>query len=280
MQTFDESAETGTHARAIRAPVIVVAAPGAEVRAMALSRAFGIEAARPDTSDDTGPMDAANMAPAVQPVELHVTLDRVELRRHGARRGISVEIAELRRRLAQGRRLALARAVGARPRLHVLDGMAGFGLDGLTLAALGCAVTLVERNPVMAALLADARDRTRRLISAPGSAEVRVDDVLRTLSSRELWDVVYLDPMFPERSKRTLPKQRMQLLRELADPPPADDELARLVDVARTCARERVVVKRRLKDAALALSAPDWRILGRSLRFDVYRGVIAGGPRR
>jgi 16S rRNA (guanine1516-N2)-methyltransferase len=41
----------------------------------------------------------------------------------------------------------------------VIDGTAGLGKDAFVLAGLGCKVTLVERHPVVVALLADGLAR-------------------------------------------------------------------------------------------------------------------------
>src|SRR5579872_5186637 len=66
--------------------------------------------------------------------------------------------AEMKRRIAAGKRQVLARAVGLHksPELQVLDANAGLGRDGYTLAALGARVTMAERNPSICALLRDA----------------------------------------------------------------------------------------------------------------------------
>jgi 16S rRNA (guanine1516-N2)-methyltransferase len=253
----------------------IVAAPGGESRAAELGRALGIPIAAPGGAGDSAP------------VELHVATDRLELWAQGperasgsrraagarARHGVALERAELERRLRQGRRLALARAVGPRAGLHVLDAMAGFGTDGFTLAALGCRVLMVESNVVMSALLADAHHRLGGWVAAKGEVDLCQSDVRAVLGSDRVWDVVYLDPMFADDGKRALPKQRMQLLRMIADDPPSDADLSSLVVEARQRARERVVVKRRRRDPALGGGTPDWSIQGRSLRFDVYRGV-------
>jgi 16S rRNA (guanine1516-N2)-methyltransferase len=257
--------------------LVIVAAPGAESRAEELGRTLGIPIADPARDHDPAPL------------ELHVEPERLDLRvgggAHGSgsrrpaavrpRRGLALERTELERRLRQGRRIGLARAVGARAGLRVLDAMAGFGTDGFTLAALGCRVLMVESNAVMAALLADARRRLGGLVDAEGEVDLCQSDVRTVLDAERLWDVVYLDPMFAEDGKRALPKQRMQMLRMIADDPPADADLTSLVVEARQRARERVVVKRRRRDPALGGGMPDWSIQGRSLRFDVYRGAAA-----
>ncbi len=75
----------------------------------------------------------------------------------------------LRRRVAAGRDQPLARAIGiSQGRLRVVDATAGFGRDAFVLAALGCQVRALEREPILAALLG-AENRTaspRRAISA------------------------------------------------------------------------------------------------------------------
>ena len=183
-------------------------------------------------------------------------------------RGVCLDVADLRRRLRQGRRLALAKACGVgRERIRVLDAMAGFGLDGITLACLGCDVVMVERNPALAELLRDAIARTHAEIDVTGSIEARHGDARDVLAEAQAFDCIYFDPMFPERDKTALPRRSVQMLAQLVGP--ADDDLSDLIDVALPLATRRVVVKRRRLDRA---PAADWQIVGRSVRFDVYRG--------
>ena len=63
------------------------------------------------------------------------------------------------RRLHGGRKELLLKAVAARPGRHVVDCTAGLGVDAFLMAANGCTVTLLERSPVLALLLADALRR-------------------------------------------------------------------------------------------------------------------------
>ncbi len=200
--------------------------------------------------------------------------DRLELRvDDGA--GIYLKLADARRRVLQGRRLALAKACGVRPGLRVLDGMAGFGLDGLTLALLGCDVLMIERNLLLFTLLQDALAGIRAGIEMTGTVECRHGDVRGVLAAGDAFDTIYLDPMFSPPDKAALPRRSAQVLADLIGP--ADDDLADVVARATSLARLRVVVKRRRLDATCA--RPDWQIFGRRVRFDVYRGaaVAAGG---
>ena len=178
--------------------------------------------------------------------------------------------AEMQRRIRGGRRQLLARAVGLhRERgLEILDATAGLGRDGFTLAALGARVTLAERNPTVASLLADARERA---LLDPATAEAAARTGIVHADARKLmgppagFDVVYLDPMYPERGKAALAKKELQLLRELTGGDPDADAL-----LAAANARRRVVVKRPLAAPPLAGRAPSLALRGTQARFDIY----------
>ncbi|MGH8443138.1 MAG: class I SAM-dependent methyltransferase [Nevskiaceae bacterium] len=177
---------------------------------------------------------------------------------------------EVRRRVQGGRRQLLARAVGLhRTRdVRVLDATAGLGRDAFTLAALGARVTLAERNATIASLLADARERA---LADPATAEAASRTEIVCVDARKLmgpaaeFDVVYLDPMYPERGKTALAKKEMQLLRELTGGDPDADAL-----LAAASARRRIVVKRPRAAPPLAGREPSLALTGTQARFDIY----------
>ena len=183
-----------------------------------------------------------------------------------------MELPDIRRRLRQGRRVALARACDARPGLRVHDALAGWGTDGLVLAALGCLVHLSERNAEVHRIL-DCRLRAEspRLLGArPDSISWEHEDARDRWRASSDFDVVYLDPMFGEHPKTALPAKHMQVLASLAGEMSAG-EIVELIEAARRVASSRVVVKRRA--SAEALGRPDWQIRTRRVRFDVYLPV-------
>jgi 16S rRNA (guanine1516-N2)-methyltransferase len=194
---------------------------------------------------------------------------RLELRARDNAAGVYLNLDDVQRRLRQGRKLALAKACGVRPGLRVLDGMAGLGLDGITLAMLGCDVLMVERDPQLFVLLQDAIARARAGVSLALSIQCLEGDVRDVLMKRDAFDTVYLDPMFPPRDKAALPRKSAQVLGDLLGA--SDEDLRDFVAAAIPLARRRVVVKRRRHDATWV--EPDWQIIGRSVRFDVYRGT-------
>lgn len=161
----------------------------------------------------------------------------------------------------------LGRAVGRRTRT-VVDATAGWGEDARRLCAMGYAVTLVERNPIMAALLDNAAARASRggRVSAP--PEVVAGDAIDYLAGHPgVWDCVYLDPMFPpKRRSSTLARRPMRLLRELAGEDPDRDQL---FAAAVTAATKRVVVKRP-DHSPPVFGEPDDTVAGKLVCYDVY----------
>ncbi len=224
----------------------------------------------------------ASELPFLPPFLLVVTPARLELRQTGLKAPGPVFVdfcagrLDFRRRHGGGRSQPLARAVGLKANRTptVVDATAGLGRDGFVLACLGCRVTLMERSPVLAALLADG---LRRAMADPEIESV-VGDRLQLLTgdSRQLLlgmtgagrpEVVYLDPMYPHRTKSALVKKEMRALRLLVGD---DDDAPALLAAALATAGERVVVKRPLKAAAISGPRPTMAIVGKTHRFDVY----------
>ena len=197
--------------------------------------------------------------------------DRLVLYKGSDAHGVCLQPLDFERRAKLRGELARACGVTVKHRPRVLDVMAGLGVDGMTMSTLGCAVVMVERHPVLWALL----DSFVRLVGEQHTVvrEVVHADAWSWLQAANAvaarFDVVYLDPMFPSRRKGALPGKPMQFLSELTEPDshPVED----WIELVRQHARERVVLKRRLRGPVVG--KPDWQIKGRSVRYDVYRGA-------
>lgn len=168
----------------------------------------------------------------------------------------------------------LARAIGVhRGVTHIVDATAGLGGDGFCLAAIGCRVTLLERHPALALLLLHAHrqlsagDQRSRAIAE--RVTIHAEDAIPFVSSMPAQarpEVVFLDPMYPERRKSALPRGEMVLLHALVGP--ALDELE-LLATARRVASRHVVVKR--PHGAPPLEPDVLRVYrSKMVRFDVY----------
>jgi 16S rRNA (guanine1516-N2)-methyltransferase len=188
-------------------------------------------------------------------------------------------------RRAQGGAELIVKAVRGRSKqaLRVLDATAGLGRDSFVLASRGFDVIALEREPVVAALLADGLARAR-ITDASAAIAARIElhcadavDYLAVLPSTARPDVVYLDPMFPPSQKTALVKKAMRLFQQMLHGA-ADDAAGAvaLLEAACAAARIRVVVKRPAKAAPLAGVAPDYALPGKAIRFDVYAGRGAG----
>ena len=179
-----------------------------------------------------------------------------------------------RRLFGGGNGQMIARAVGIQPGVRPLlvDATAGLGRDAFVLARLGCAVTLIERQPLIAALLEDG---LRRALMDPEVGPTVAQMRLLCGNAIDLlgaWDgeppqVIYLDPMFPPRDKCASAKKEMRLFRPLAG---ADDDAPALLAAALALATHRVVVKRARKAPAIAGESPGYALEGKSSRFDIY----------
>lgn len=152
----------------------------------------------------------------------------------------------------------------------VADATAGLGEDSLLLASAGCRVLMFESNPVIAALLRDGLVRAAKipqLASAVARMQLFEEDSIAALSSwQDALDVVYLDPMFPARTKSAAVKKKFQLLHRLERP--ESDEQA-LFAAALAARPQKVVIKRPLKAAPLADVRPSYSFRGKAVRFDV-----------
>lgn len=185
--------------------------------------------------------------------------------------------ATYRRKFGGGKSEGIAKAVGLTKRagLRVLDATAGLGRDAFVLASLGADMILLERNPVVAALLTDGLRRAAmdpQLADwLPARMQLRVTSALSgleaALAANEAIDVVYLDPMFPAREKSALVKKEMRAFHDVVGEDLDADEL---LAPARRLARYRVVVKRPGYAGYLAGQTPSMSIAGKNNRFDVY----------
>jgi 16S rRNA (guanine1516-N2)-methyltransferase len=167
----------------------------------------------------------------------------------------------------------LARAIGTHPKDQptIIDATAGLGRDSFILASLGYRVTLLEKSPIIHALLEDALQRARASSEDNPCHQLTLihADALHWLPANTAIkpDVIYLDPMFPERKKSAAVKKDMQILNNLLG---ADEHISVLIETSLACAGKRVVVKRPRLIIETAKRKPDFSLQGKSTRFDIY----------
>ncbi|GAA5192586.1 class I SAM-dependent methyltransferase [Ferrimonas gelatinilytica] len=220
------------------------------------------------------------------PFRLVFEQDRLRLydRRQPKLGAIEVDLsggaAAHRRKFGGGRGQSIAKAVGLKGGAcpSVVDATAGLGRDAFVLASLGCSVTLLERHPVVAALLEDGLRRAgedeeighwvrSRMRLFPGNS-------LEALADLEIQpEVVFLDPMYPHRAKSAQVKKEMRVFQDLVG---SDDDADGLLAPALALASKRVVVKRPDYAEDLAGRPPTMVIATKKNRFDVYVKAALG----
>jgi len=176
-----------------------------------------------------------------------------------------------------GKNQSLARAIGLHKNPHIpyiMDATAGFGSDAAILASLGYNITLIEKNPIVFALLKDGIQRASLTEKGKTIASrmtlVHADSqlILHETQQHHLSpDIIYIDPMFPPRQKSALTKKNMQSLHQLIG---QTDKSDKLLLTALNCAKQKVIVKRPVNAQDLANKQPTYRIKEKTIRFDIY----------
>ncbi len=172
-------------------------------------------------------------------------------------------------------RQPIARAIGIKPKIRptVLDISAGFGQDASILANLGCTVILLERHPIVWALLHDGLTRAKNagclwathITLHRQAAQLYCDQII--MSNRLYPDVIYYDPMFPPTNNTANVQKPMQILQALVE---HEDTDIRLFNTAKQLAAKRLVVKRPNYAVPLFDMTPSLQIKMVKHRFDVY----------
>lgn len=208
---------------------------------------------------------------------LLVTPDHISLKKTGDNTTpLYVDFAakdlEYRRQRASLRNEAIARALGLKKQTSctIVDATAGLGQDSFIIAALGFEITLLERSPVVYTLVQDALIRAQHHATlAPIIQRMHLiqTDAIAWLNAAKPVDIVYLDPMFPERKKSALTRKSMRIFHDIVG---NDIDSEQLLQAAFTCATRRVVVKRPRLASELAGLKPNFSLTGSSSRFDIY----------
>ncbi len=175
-----------------------------------------------------------------------------------------------------GKNQLIAKAVGIKSNYKptILDVTAGLGQDAFVLACLGCKVQMIERSPIIAALLADGLIRAQQNEDFLQNCDLNLlnTDSLsylkQLLNKKENHpDVIYLDPMYPSRTKSALVKKELRALREIVG---EDIDSAELLNLALLIAKKRVVVKRPKAAPSLNHLKPSIIYTSTNTRYDVY----------
>lgn len=185
----------------------------------------------------------------------------------------------------------ISKAMGAGRHGHkILDLSAGLGIDSVFLYQLGYQVLGLERHPLIYISLRTAlenyyinflkinEDPKNQLID-----DMKLDfrfisaaDFLNLNNDTECTDfnIIYFDPMFPEKIKSALPRQEMVFFRNLVgadlDASFIIENYIELVKSQKNQIQKRIVIKRPIKAPLLIKQKPESQFFGKLIRFDIY----------
>lgn len=216
-------------------------------------------------------------------LSLHFTNDYTELSDNDKNIDIHIDFISggmaHRQKYGGGRGQSIAKAVGLKQGISpptILDATAGLAKDAYVLACLGCSMTLLERSPIIVELIKDAIRRASEDVHfqsiLKNGFEVINQSSIEYLSELKnvgnvFPDVVYLDPMYPDKKKSASVKKNMQILQKLLG---KDEDTAELLNIALKVANKRVVVKRPKGAENLTELKPTYIVESKNTRYDVY----------
>jgi len=187
-----------------------------------------------------------------------------------------------RQKYGGGRGQSIAKAIGLKQGTappSVLDATAGLAKDAYVLACLGCTMTLIERSPIITELITDGIHRAKedkhfKAVLEKGFKVINQSSIeyLTRLANKSAhenshFDVVYLDPMYPDKKKSASVKKNMQILQKLLG---KDEDTQELLNVALKVAKKRVVVKRPKGAENLTELKPAYTVESKNTRYDIY----------
>lgn len=172
-----------------------------------------------------------------------------------------------------GKKQGLVQACKPTCGMKVVDATAGWGRDATILASFGAEVVMVEQNPIMFVLLQDGLRRIESTSSLKGSLSLYEGSAIKYLNELnpiDYPDVIYIDPMHPERTKTALVKKDMQALQALIGPAKFED-IETLLQGAIARVQQRVVLK--WPKNAVMIQRPAYQYQGKTVRFDIFNPV-------
>ncbi len=174
----------------------------------------------------------------------------------------------------------LFKAIGFKGQpLNILDGTAGLLEDSFQMARLGVRITALERHLILFQLL---QDGIRRSIQDKESSDVlkqirliHAETEAWLKNEKDIFDVIYLDPMFLLDEVKALPKKENQVLRLLNESEKSQWISLDFLNLALKKCKHRVVIKRSIHTGQIRNEIADWPLPDqvlklRSVQFEIY----------
>ena len=161
----------------------------------------------------------------------------------------------------------------SKDKLNILDTTTGLGRDSFTLASRGHKIIAIEKDIYIYLLLTHALSRalidSKIKSIAKNITLVNNDSCIFINETNIKFDCVYIDPMFPERTKSAKVKKDMQIMHSIAfNNDQVNDKILDTIFTSKVC--KKAIVKRPIKADFLANKKPSHQLKGNSNRFDIY----------
>lgn len=160
----------------------------------------------------------------------------------------------------------------------VIDATAGFGTDSFILASLNCQVYAIERNYKIFSLLQskilEARKHdflakiSKNITLIHGESRDVIPEITKQYDF--IPDIIYLDPMFPLKTKTAAANKQIQLLKSIIQKSILTEDDTDLLKHCLNFVKYKVVVKRPRISNYLEEIKPSFSLIGKANRFDVY----------
>ena len=158
----------------------------------------------------------------------------------------------------------------------VFDATAGLGRESLILQSGKAQVYMFERNPIIWLMLNSALYKAQNNQEFLDQLKNGLPKLMPLGTIKDQYpsdnlpapDVIYYDPMFPQRTKSALVKKDMRVFHELIG---ADTDVFEYANFLCTIAKHHVVVKRPANEDPLELNKRRSSFIdGKACRFDCY----------
>ena len=120
-----------------------------------------------------------------------------------------------------GKKQTILKAIGltkSRTPLNILDATPGLGKDSFVFFSHGCNVHMLERNEIVCALLENGLNKLKNsenYTNKENSLTLEKGTILDNIGYLDMFDVVYLDPMYPKRNKSASVKKEMAMFHKI-----------------------------------------------------------------
>ena len=155
----------------------------------------------------------------------------------------------------------------------ILDATAGLAQDAFVIASLmsQSSITLIEQHPAIFSLIQYAiqqpTDNPAIQNICNKMSVINDDSIIFMDTHKKQFDVIYLDPMYPERKKKAKVKKGMQALQTLIG---HEQNETTLFESAIASAKQRVVIKRPKSAPFYTNTQPSFDCSSKNTRYDVY----------